>query len=300
MRFAALSAALLSVLIYYALSRAGLRISSDGTSTGRWLCYGDEYYVVANDVAVRATARGGRGVVALKDIPKGKVFSSTPLQCMVNIEHALASQINVNNALDVCSDLEAMALYLIFERRKGDASKRVNFWNTLPDEPPRVPLLMSNAEVHAFKVAAPRFFNEAERLRNFMETRYDAISDVFAHVLRFTKREFFQSIALVQSRVHSVRVRDSARKWVTALCMAPFADMLNAPSALVAPNARCETDETSTVFQCKTTSYVRTGEELVVAYAGDSTNVDLLMSYGFTRPLPGAEDRAIHDAFLQL
>ena len=77
---------------------------------------------------------------------------------------------------------------------------------------------------------------------------------------------------IVQSRVHTVSVRDRAGKWVKTKCMVPVADAINTgpPSDL---NVRCFTNDASTHFVCETLKPVVAGSELLTAYGSGSMSL---------------------------
>ena len=77
------------------------------------------------------------------------------------------------------SNLDAMAVYLMAELKNQDqdqdqgaepSSPRGPFWDTLPDEPPNVPLLMSNRGLAKYRPV--RKFNAAvEKFRRVVDAR---------------------------------------------------------------------------------------------------------------------------------
>ena len=98
------------------------------------------------------------------------------------------------------------------------------------------------------------------------------------------RRRFMLWAQIVQSRVHTVSVRDRAGKWVKTKCMVPVADAINTgpPSGL---NVRCFTNDASTHFVCETLKPVVAGSELLTAYgSGGMSPGRILLQYGFVPP----------------
>ena len=98
------------------------------------------------------------------------------------------------------------------------------------------------------------------------------------------RRQFMFWAQVVQSRVHTISVRDRDGKWVSSKCMVPVADAINTgPAAKL--NLRCFTNDASTHFVCKTVVPVAAGSELLTAYAdGGGSLGRYLLQYGFAPP----------------
>ena len=98
------------------------------------------------------------------------------------------------------------------------------------------------------------------------------------------RQQFMFWAQVVQSRVHTISVRDRDGSWVTTKCMVPVADAINTgpPADL---NVRCFTNDASTHFVCKTLTPVIAGSELLTAYAGSGRSLGrYLLQYGFAPP----------------
>ena len=89
-------------------------------------------------------------------------------------------------------------------------------------------------------------------------------------------------IALVQSRVFTIKLLAAGNEWHSAKVMLPIVDMLNT-NVKEALNVECQTNTQSTHFECSTTRPVEKGVQLFGAYGRRQLpNGMLLMNYGVT------------------
>jgi hypothetical protein len=200
-------------------------------------------------------------------------------------------------------DLDLMAALVQRELRHKERSQWAPLWESmLPNDSSIVRfkslLLLNWSELESFaKDGGPKgrlAAKEAERIKHTLHKRY-ARSKLLAQL--GTLDNFIRTVALVQSRVFGVAVRDAQGKWHRARCLVPFADLVNYCNDI---NLECQTNVESTHFECTTTRAIEAGSFLCASYAGDDDRVSLLLNYGFVPepPLPadtidGEEDEDV-------
>ncbi|KJE94827.1 hypothetical protein CAOG_05400 [Capsaspora owczarzaki ATCC 30864] len=250
-------------------------------------------------VELRSDGDRGRGLVAKQAIPPKTVFARIPLTALINIEHAMVSDLGpVIDASDL-SDQEIMSVFLWHQLhgcgQVEDGGVAESNWqpflDTLPDR----------QEMHLTMLWTPEQLAhlDGSLLRDFSERRIQVLEASFKRHqqstfgkfpsaescdwTKFTLEDFLWGMAIGWSRTHAVRVRDGEGAWQTANCLVPVADLLNTDIASKV-NAECYTNDESTHFECRTRHQLAQSEELLAQYNADSASIDnhhLLMDYGF-------------------
>lgn len=107
----------------------------------------------------------GIGVVAKMDLPANYTVARIPLRTMINIEHALVSELNNDGQLEHLNDLDALALFLCHEVSRGNASRWDAFFATWPEELTSFPLFLSKKQLEVVE-------SRDSRLHADMVSRY--------------------------------------------------------------------------------------------------------------------------------
>ena len=102
----------------------------------------------------------GNGVVARSDLAKNFTFARIPLGVMINIEHALASEVNIEGQLEYLNDVDALALFLCNEASKGASSKWSPFMDIWPTSWKNFPLFLSTEQLGVIDIEDRRLFEE--------------------------------------------------------------------------------------------------------------------------------------------
>lgn len=250
---------------------------------------------------IKISTGGRRGVITTQALNRSVVVLRVPLSLVISVEHAVQSELNAQEALDSLGDTDALALFLLFELSRRQHSYWAPYLSFLPPTT-AIPgaLGFDNATISFFE-DFPHFTQEAHRLQHTVQSRYHQI--VRAGICdnnrcNLTIIRLNWAVAMVQSRLFAIQVRDSQGTWQKAHGLVPFADLFN-NAASEELNAHCATNDASTHFECFTTKALHSHSELFLPYAAKN-NYDLLLNYGFTVPSREVDDQKLHKQYLLL
>jgi hypothetical protein len=279
---------------------------SNVASLRKWITAGGGK--VSEDIVVTSKAgEGGRGVFAVKALEKDHLLLRLPLDLVLDKHVALAAATPGTHPVD------ALALFILGEREKGETSEWKAYIDTLPASVPASPLFVETAVV--YKQIMPSLPGLAEEVLAFQETIderfHELVEEGWAQkVTSLSQKSLRWAVAVVLGRLFGVMHKASHdtqgnngeggggddMPWVKVHGLVPFADLFNTnfpPSAL---NADCRTDATSTYFECFTTREVAVGDEVWMPYVGADNpdrpvdNLHLWVNYGFViEPLSGQQ-----------
>lgn len=269
---------------------------------------------MSDDIVVTNTVEGGqnrkgggRGVFAVKALEKAHVLLRLPLNLILDKHVALAAAAPGTHPVD------ALALFILGEREKGESSEWKAYIDTLPSSVPGSPLFMSIDVVNTRIM--PKLPDLAEEVLAFQETIDERFVELSQEgwtqkVPSLSKDTLRWAVAVVLGRLFGVMHKNNNLEgegaWTKVHGLVPFADLFNTnfpPSAL---NADCRTDKTSTFFECFTTQDVENGKEVWMPYIGADNpdrpvdNLHLWVNYGFVaQPMKGQqrleEEQAVYD-----
>lgn len=232
----------------------------------KWLVSRD---VRLSHVSIETTSKNGRGLYATKNLGRNEVFAEIPLSVMINIEHALHDS-HVGPIVNHLNDMFGLAIFVSSSQKDNPYLQ----WLKRDVRASPMEWIMQNEKMMQLSI-----YKEAQRRRAFNMDILDRFHEQLESNL--TLFELERHVFLVQSRIHSVRVRHPVTKqWHDTKCLVPVADAMNTDISSKV-NTECFTNPSSTHFLCRTTRPVLAGQELLSSYANRPNDV-LLLDYGFT------------------
>ncbi|XP_062520678.1 actin-histidine N-methyltransferase-like isoform X2 [Corticium candelabrum] len=247
----------------------------------------DEGGHLSGDVTIEECGEMEFGIKCVNGLDKGHRVAHISLSSLINIEHAVTSATAgpVLDELSYLTDTNAMALFVAYERQRGD-SRWQPFLNIMPTRF-ATSLFMTKSDEEELKGST--FLEFASRRNNAVDKVYRRLSqhlmDMFPHFFpSLTRGDFLWGLSVLWSRTHRVGVRDHEGNWQHVPCLVPVADMFNMAANEDDVNIECKTNDESTHFECYTTKPVSNNSQLLVMYATDPMqrhNGRLFMDYGF-------------------
>jgi histone-lysine N-methyltransferase SETD3 len=227
------------------------------------------------------------GIKSVTNIETGQLIVHIPLSLLINIEHAVTSEEAgpVLDGLEYLSDTNAMALFVAYERQRGNSQ-----WQPFLDVMPSqfsTSLYMTDGSRN--ELTGSMFLEFADRRNRAVDKVYNRLSHDLLKLFpeffpAFSKDDFLWGLSVLWSRTHRVGVKDKEGQWHHVPCLVPIADMFNMAVDDNQVNVECKTNDESTHFDCYTTQPVPNNTQLLVMYATDSSqrhNARLFMDYGF-------------------
>jgi histone-lysine N-methyltransferase SETD3 len=208
---------------------------------------------------------GERGVFALGDIAPQQQILQLPRRYLMSLEEAKASELGRAIAPHVPPEdvFTYLAVFILEERERGEASFWKPFLDILPKAYPTHPFFFQEEELALLQGS----FTLVRR-----ELQHQQLTALYAHLsqhapgfARFTLEAFLWAWFSVLTRCFAGRF------------MVPIADMLNDSRPF---NTFWSLSEDGEYFEMKTTAPVAGGEEVHNSY-GLKSNLELLVYYGF-------------------
>jgi histone-lysine N-methyltransferase SETD3 len=208
---------------------------------------------------------GERGVFALGDIAPQQQILQLPLRYLMSLEEARGSELGRSIAPHIPSEdtFTYLAVFLLQERERGEASFWKPFLDILPQAYPTHPFFFQEHELALLEGSFTLVRREAQRQQ--LTALYEHLSQHAPGFARFTFEDFLWAYFSVLTRCFAGRY------------MVPIADMLNDSRPF---NTFWSLTEDGQFFEMKATAPVRGGMEVHNSY-GTKSNLELLVYYGF-------------------
>ena len=215
---------------------------------------------------------GGRKVMTRGVVEAGTPFVRVPEALMMTESMAMRGAFGEELLRRNVRGDAALALFVLFEAKKGEASEFYPYLRSLPGEPGTI-CDWSSEELE--ELWDHELVDKAEARNKFLEETYERIffsernnsNDVLSDRDWFDRKRFRYAWQIVQSRAFGRRLKESA--------LVPLADLLNHSEG-----ADTSYDLKDGVFSMCPTSQTVQGEALN-RYGVCASNAKLLLDYGF-------------------
>jgi histone-lysine N-methyltransferase SETD3 len=211
---------------------------------------------------------GERGLFAASDLATQQEILRIPRKYVISVEEARLSEIGRSIAPHFPSDypyadLTYLAVFVMQERERGEASFWKPFLDSMPKAYPTHPFFYKEHELALLQGSFTLLRLESQRQQ--LTTLYEHLSQHVPAFAQYTFEKFLWAW-------FSVITRDFLGRYLV-----PFADMLNDNRPF---NTRWGMTEDETFFEVRTTAPVAAGMEVHCTY-GAKSNLSLLVYYGF-------------------
>lgn len=242
----------------------------------------------------------GRGVFSTKSLAPGDTLIQVPYKLLITFntiqESGLQDVLNLNEKTKLKFQ-DFLVMFLIVERIKGCASRWHAYIESLPQEPPWLPLKLSKEDVEVLpdhirdSIRRSRWNAEEswKRLRKSIScSGYErCVLDVNSFTWAFTMVNT-RAVYVDPQIIHDLSefpVRDLRRFLSDEPCMAlcPFLDMFNHSSDAKTSAELKRAGDNEWCYELRTVYGYRKYEQIFISY-GSHDNLKLLCEYGFFIP----------------
>ncbi|CAO2829550.1 unnamed protein product [Amaranthus hypochondriacus] len=221
----------------------------------------------------------GLGLIALKDISRNEVVLEVPKKFWINPDTVAASQIG-----SICNGLKpwvSVALFLIREKKLGDASSWKPYIDILPDFTNST-VFWSEEELS--ELQGSQLLNTTLGVKELVANEFANLEEdiIVPHKRLFpfdvTLNDFFWAFGILRSRAFT-------RLEGQSLVLIPLADLINHSPDIIQDNAwdvrGAGLFSRELLFSLRSPISVKAGNQIMIQYDLNKSNAELALDYGF-------------------